>query len=378
MSILSPSADFVYGNTRLRARKADLLGADDFEALLGRDLAGVAESLAATAYRPEIELLLAGSGDTSRLGEAALQKALRRNLARNLGELRAFYQGPARTLVDLLLARYDLQNLLTLLRGRVRGHLPDDVIANLIPVGALGGDAAEEIARRQDPAAVVHLIVSWRLPEPTTARTLAAAWPEYERTQDMAALELALATHHARLLQHELAEAGAEAEPLRELVARERDATNALVVLRLRSALDRQELAELPPPPAPGRFLAGGRIDEQTLDAALRQPDRAGAATRLAGSARREDWRAPLERFAAGGELVALDRELEIARVRWGINLFLVGDPLSLDVPVAYTVAKENEVRNLRLVCEEADGHMPATVVRAQLVLPRAGGQWGA
>jgi V/A-type H+-transporting ATPase subunit C len=373
MSVLSPPADFVYGNTRLRARKAGLLGADDFEALLGRDLDGLAESLAGTAYRPEIEGMLGRSGDAARLHEA-----LRRHLGRSLGELRAFYQGPARTLVDLLLARYDLHNLLTLLRGRLHGHSPDDVVANLIPIGSLGGDAAEEIARRQDPAAVVDLIVSWRLPDPGTARALVAAWPEYERTQDLAALELALATQHARLIQHELAEIGAEAEPLRELVARERDATNALVVLRLRLALDREELAELPPPPAPGRFLAGGRIDEPTLDAALRQPGRAEAATRLAESARREDWRAPLERFAAGGELVTLDRELELTRVRWAVQLFLVGDPLGVDIPVAYTVAKENEVRNLRLLCEEAGGHTPAAVVRAQLVLPRAGGQWGA
>ena len=372
MSVLSPAADFVYGNTRLRARKADLLGADDYEALLGRDLAGLAEGLLATAYRPEIEALLAGSGDVARLREA-----LRRNLGRSLEQMRAVYQDAARSLVDLLLARYDLHNLLTLLRGRLRGYPRDVVRANLIPIGALGGDAADEIAGRQDPAAVVDLIVSWRLPDATTAHTLSTAWPEYERTQDMAVLELALATHHARLLQRELADAGAEAEPLRELVARERDATNVLVVLRLRSALDLGEMTQLPPAPAPGRFLAGGKIDESALDAALRQPGRAEAAARLAVSARREDWRVPLERFAAGGDLVALDRQLEIARVRWAVKLFLVGDPLGLDVPVAYTVAKENEVRNLRLLGEEADGSVPAGAVRTRLVLPLAGGEWG-
>ena len=48
---LSSSADFAYGNTRLRARKAELLGAAEYESLLGRDLDGVIEFLAGAAYR---------------------------------------------------------------------------------------------------------------------------------------------------------------------------------------------------------------------------------------------------------------------------------------------------------------------------------------
>jgi V/A-type H+/Na+-transporting ATPase subunit C len=370
VSVLSPSADFVYGNTRLRARKAGLLGPDDYETLLGRDLAGIVEALTATAYRPEIEAMLAGSDDLGRLHEA-----LRRNLGRTLDELRSFYQGPARALVELLLARYDLHNLLALLRGRLREHRPEEVVATVIPVGALGGAAAQEIARQQDPAAAVDLLVTWRLPDPETARTLARAWPEYERTQDLAVLELALATQHARLVERELADTGEEAGPLRELIARERDAANALVVLRLRLALDREELAELPPPPTPGRFLVGGRIAEPALETALRQPTRADAAAVLAAAARREDWRAPLERVAARGDLLRLQRELEIARVRWAVGLFLRGDPLELDVPVAYTVAKENEVRNLRLLGEDG-GRTPAAELRTQLVLPWRGERW--
>ena len=366
-----PAADFVYGNTRLRARKAALLGPDDFEGLLGRDVEGIVEALAATAYRHEIEAMLAGSDAVRRLHEA-----LNLNLGRTLQELRGFYNGPARVLVDLLLARYDLHNLLVLLRGLLRGHSEGQLLANLVPIGVLGDAAAREIARRQDPVAAVDLLVTWRLPDRGLARTLAGAWPEFERTQDLAALELALATHQARFVECALDEAGPDAEQLRELLARERDAANALVVLRLRSALDRGELAELPPPPAPGRFLAGGAIAEPALEAALRQPSRADAASRLAAAARRRDWRAPLERFAATGDLSLLQRELELSRVRWAVGLFLRGDPLGLDVAVAYTTAKENEVRNLRLLVEDG-GRTPAAEARMRLLLPWSGGQWG-
>ena len=173
MTLLSPSADFVYGNTRLRARKGELLGEREYEALLGRDLEGILEALAGTAYRAEIEAVLAVTGANRR----ALHEALSRHLARALGELRAFYEGRARELVDLLLSRFDLHNLLALLRGRVRGQPAEQVLANVFPLGALGGAAAQEIARQPEPRTggrpARRLAAARSRPRPRAGRRLA-------------------------------------------------------------------------------------------------------------------------------------------------------------------------------------------------------------
>ena len=372
MSVASHSADFVYGNTRLRARKAALLGQAGYEALLDRDLEGLLEGLAATAYLPDIE----ASGAIPP-GERALQEIVRQHLARVLEEMRAFYDGPARSLVDLLLGRFDLHNLLALLRGLVRRQEVARVLASVVPLGSLGGGAAREIAQQPEPVAAVDRLVTWRLPDQESARALAAGWSEFERTEDLAALEHALVTAHARKLQLALHGAGPAAEPLRNLMARESDAANILVVLRLWCALERAEFAELPLPPAAGRFLAGGKIAEPVLESALRLPTLANAAAELAAAARRPRWRAPLERFAAGGDLAGLQRALEIDRVRWAVGLFLGGDPLGVDVPIAYTLAVENEARNIRLVGEAAAAHQPAAVVRPLLLPPGGGETWG-
>ncbi len=369
MTAVSIAADFVYGNTRLRARRAELLDAGEVELLLGRDLEGILEVLADSAYRPELEAALATAS-----GARALHAALRRHLVRALAEMRAFYDGDARKLVDLLLSRYDLQNLLTLLRARARGMAPEDALANLVPLGALGGAAADEVARQTELASAVGLLLAWRLPERETARALAVAWPEYERTEDLAALEHALVADHALRLDQALLDAGGDAEPLRELVARERDAANLLVVLRLHSALEHGQLDAPPAVPEAGRYLAGGKISARSLEAALRRLARAEVAAELAAAARRDGWRAPLERAGAGGDLVALQGELEADRVRWATGLFLVGDPLSVDVPIAYTVANENEVRTVRMIAAAAQTGMPASALRPQLILPWQGG----
>ena len=366
MSALAPSADFVYGNTRLRARKGELFGVGEYDALLDRDLEETFAALAGTAYRTEIEAVLAVAVADKR----ALHEVLRRHLARSLGELRVFYDGSARELVDLLLSRFDLHNLLALLRGRARGEPPEQVLANVFPLGVLDDAAAQEIARQPDLGRAVDLLVSWRLPDPDVVRALADAWPEYERTEDLSALEHALTSRYALRVEQALRAAGPNAEPLRALVARERDAVNVLIVLRLRFALQLDELTELPPAPSAGRFLAGGGISSHALETALRQPTRAESVTKLIDAARREDWRVPLQRIAAGGDLPTLQREFETRRVRWAVALFLRGDPLGLDVPIAFSVAQENEVRNLRLLAEATTGRPAAAALRAQLIVP--------
>jgi V/A-type H+-transporting ATPase subunit C len=367
VSVLAGSPDFVYGNTRLRARKAQLLRDTAYEALVGRDIDGIRAGLADTAYRPELDEL---PGEAS--GKRALEKAIGDHLARVLDEMRSFYHDRARELVDVILARFDLLNLLTLVRGKVRAQPAELILASIVPIGSLGGGEAVEIARRDDVAAAVDLLTVWRLPDPRTATALAREWPRFERTDDLAQLEHELVTAHANEVEHRL---GSAPPTLRELIARERDAVNALGVLRLRAALQLDELSQLPAAPRTGRFLPGGRIGEHALDAALHVPARADAVAGLADAAHRPDWRGPLERYANTGDLPLLQRALEAARVRWALRLFLSGDPLSIDIPIAYTVAKENEARNLRLLAEAADEGEPAESVRARLLLPDGGGR---
>jgi len=370
VNLLKPSTDFVYGNTRLRARKAELLDEATYDALLGRDVDGIREVLAETAYRPEVEAMVARGG-----GARALEPAVARHLARVLDEMRSFYRDRARELVDILLARFDLHNLLTLLRGRVRGQPAERILASLVPIGPLGGAAAHEIARRDDSQVAVELLTAWRLPDADTAAALARAWPRFERTEELAHLEHELVEAHATHVERELEGAPAT---LRELIARERDATNVLTVLRLRAALQREELTRFPPAPEGGRFLPGGRIGEAALDAALHVPVPADAVATLAEAAHRPDWEGPLKRYPDDGDLPRVQRALEAARVRWALRLFLIGDPLGVDVPIAYTAAVENEARNLRLIAEGADVGEPDEDVRTMLLLPDGGGRWAA
>lgn len=348
-------ADFAYGNARLRARKGDLLQTADYDRLLGKDVEALTGALNATPYAPDIEAAL-----TRHHGLQGLHDAIRRHLARCLEEMRSFYTDSARTLVDLLLSRFDTQNVVTLLRAHAGHPLPaDEALLAVVPVGWLGEPLAREILRQHELAGAVALLARWT-PDRDQAEALRTAHAEYERSDDLAAFERAIVAAHVNHLSAALAQAGPDAATLLRFTHRQIDEQNLVVALRLRDALAGGEVTALA---LDRELLPGGLVAARSLDAAVRGPATVADLVALGGDA----WQAPLARWAATGDLVALERELE---QRWdtdAIALFAEGDPLAIDVPLAFTVAKQREARNLRVLAEAGFRDADRELVRHEL-----------
>jgi V/A-type H+-transporting ATPase subunit C len=351
-------ADFDYGNTRLRARKGALLGDADYERLLGEDIDGVLCALADTLYAPR--------GDTAVSGLERLHRAIRSRLAGSLEEMRSFYSGRARIVVDALLSRFDVQNVITVLRARAHPETSvEDALAALVPVGWLVEPLATEILRPHELAGVVDLL-ALRMPDREQAGVLRAAFSEYERTDDLAALERAVLADHAARLAERLAVTGKDGATLRRFGQREIDERNLVVALRLRDAIASGAQDTAPPAET---ALPGGAIPPATLATVVPAPTPAAivaAVGRLAGGI----WQTALERWMATGDLHALQRAFERAAIADATALFVTGDPLTIDIPLAFTTAIGVEARNLRLLGEAAARGIPPEVVRAELIWP--------
>jgi V/A-type H+-transporting ATPase subunit C len=168
LRLLARWADFGYGNARLRARKAGLLGRSEYEALIGKDVDAMLGALSGTPYGPEVDAAL-----TRHHGVQRLHEAVRLHLAHVLEEMRSFYKDRARELVDALLSRWDLHNTITLLRGEAIAPRTEDALLHVYPMGALDDALAREVARQNEFAAAVQLLVRWKLPDPETAAACA-------------------------------------------------------------------------------------------------------------------------------------------------------------------------------------------------------------
>lgn len=352
-------ADFDYGNTRLRARRGALLSAPSYERLLGEDIDGVLRALEDTRYAPEAEVVRRVGG------LQALHLTVRSELASSLEEMRSFYSGRARLLVDALLSRFDVQNVISVLRARSREDTSTaDALAALTPVGWLVEPLAREILRPRELAGVVDLLAR-HVPDRDQAGALRAAFSEYERTDDLAALERGILVDHAARLSDRLGSTGPDGATLLRFRHRETDEHNLLVTLRLRDAI--ASGAEGTPPQAE-TALAGGTVPPAALAMMLQAVPATivAAVGRMAGGI----WRGALERWMATGDLNDLQRTLERRSVADATALFVIGDPLAIDVPLAFATATQAEARNLRLIGEAAARGIAPEIVRAELLRP--------
>jgi len=344
------SADFVYGNTRLRARLPELLTLSEIERLMTLDADALPGELSRTAYEPEIR----AESARHELPDS-IHRAVTRHLARTLVEIRRFYDGTAAGVVDLLLGRWDLHNLVALVRAQARRESEEAAQAALIPLGGLDPASAAEIARQTEPAAAVARVVAWRLPTPELARALAGAWDAYERDEDLGRLEARLATAAVESSLERAASLGRAADPVAALLAREADVRNLLAVLRHAEAA--------PGEPTDRRGLvSGGTITLDGLTAATEGEAPEAAARRVAGLPAAAPYRSALDRFGQGDSALArLEHDLEVASVALASREMRRGDPLGAAVPVGFVVLKETEARNLRLVVQAAaSGHVRA------------------
>jgi vacuolar-type H+-ATPase subunit C/Vma6 len=251
------------------------------------------------------------------------------------------------------------------LRAQAGTHRPAE--GALFRVGWLVEPLASEILHQHELAGAVDL-VAHSTPDREQASALRTAFDEYEVTEDLAALERAVVTDHAVRTSARLAAAGPDAGTLLRFARREIDERNLLVALRLRDAL--ASGAETEPPPSATR-LPGGAVPLAAFEAVLSAPAPAAIVNQVArlGESR---WQPPLQRWAASGDLTALERELERRRIADAARLFVTGDPLAIDVPVAFTAAKQTEARNLRLLGEASARGIDAELVRRELLWPEA------
>ena len=150
---------------------------------------------------------------------------------------------------------------------------------------------------------------------------------------------------------------------LLRFMRREIDERNLLVVLRLRDSPSELSLERV--------LLSGGSEPPIAFEPALRATAPPGVVAALTSSARRQ-WQPPLERWAASGDLYALERDLERRRILDATALFVHGDPLAIDVSMAFAAAKRTEARNLRLLAEASARGIPADTVRDELLWPKA------
>jgi V/A-type H+/Na+-transporting ATPase subunit C len=333
---------YEYSNARLRAMKSRLFQAHTYNELLAYTrVDDLIARLAQSTYADEIQVALARYQ-----GVRVVMEAGRTHLAHTLRTVRSFFDADGARLMSILLARWDLFNLKTILRGHGAGMPPDEILEALVSVGDLDEAALRALVRQTEPMAVADLLKTWNVAYAQAAREALA---QLSSSHNWGAFEAALdSVFYTRLLSS-LDPERENDQLVREYLVRELDTTNVLIALRLRGEFSaragrgaRGEL-ELT---IDRHFLGDGTLSREWLAALLRAARDDDALTRLRAS----KFGAALSGVETL-DMSKVQRALERDLARYGMAFFQ-RDPLSIATAIGFVAAKSAEVANVRLMAQ--------------------------
>ncbi|MFQ5574765.1 MAG: ATP synthase A1 subunit C [Terriglobia bacterium] len=346
--------DLSYPNARIRAMRSHLLNRDFFTRLLSiEESAALISALAETSYQEDIE-----AGTLKYPGTLGVEEAFRTNIMRSFSKIMDMVDGTARELVEVLLGRWDVQSIKTVLRGKNIGATQEEILGSLIPAGQLDEVFLTELARQPDVKACVDLLLMGKV---SYAKALADSFPKYQEDKNLVYLELALDRFFYEWALDQTSRNSFDAQLVREVIMREIDVINIMSALRLvtkEASEDRKGMF----------FIEGGKhIDKSKFESLLQSDEAADVAAGVENT----PYGPPLAEVQAAymktGVLSVIERSLERFLVTQNIKLFRA-DPLSIALIVAYVWAKYNEVVNLRVIVRGKSLGMPPDRIEADLV----------
>jgi V/A-type H+-transporting ATPase subunit C len=350
-------SDYGYVNARVRGMRSHLLTKEFFVRLVEsgsfEDLHSMLET---TVYRREINEAILVHPE-----RPDYDQALSLNLIGSFRKIHDSTGGEAHRLVTVLLSKYDLLNVKSVLRGKKGNATPSEIASLLIPVGSIRMDALEQMAQEREIRDVINTMNSLQI---KYAKPLLATYPEYlKKDQDLAILEVALDKYHYLNAMESLSGKRGygrdkNVEMVREMISGEIDMKNISTLVRLRGLkLDDEEVENF-------RIPGGMLSEDQFLSL-----HRLGDIVQLVSDYPDPRYRKLLEKALSEYQevdLVAFDRELEHELTRRAVAMSNV-DVLSIGVIIGFQGAKENEIINLRVVLKGKNMDQPQAEIRKDL-----------
>jgi vacuolar-type H+-ATPase subunit C/Vma6 len=328
---------FEYGNTRIRARRTLLYDRSAYaELLTATDVDQLTSMLTAGPYRTDLE-----AAAVRMSGPARIDAALSARLAREIREILGFYVGSPAIRLSVLARRWDVRNIVTLVRALARRSGGTTPVLELPAAGTMSGAVLDELASQGALRPMLDLLVTWRLPSTQVVRSFRRVLPDLERSGDPLLVEAAIQRGFALDIADVVAERPDDA--LSRQLRAEADKVDLSTVARLRRA----RIGGEPLPALKEMWLGTGSAHLPALES-LVVDDEPGRVMADLGPVP-AGMVAAVRSWLVHGEAPRLVDDLDLALLGLARRA-VVDDPLGIGVPVGSVWELESEVRNLRLV----------------------------
>jgi len=151
--VSSGSAPYIYVSTRMRVRKAKLIPREEYLRMLNMGLPELTRHMEEMEYKREIDELA-----TSYSGVDLIENALSWNLSKEYQKVINLAPGEMKGFTRDYLHKWDIQNVLTILRGKQLGLSDQKIKAVLVPAGALDAAALDRMVAEQSIERIVETL----------------------------------------------------------------------------------------------------------------------------------------------------------------------------------------------------------------------------
>lgn len=344
--MIGGGGNYAYVTARVRAKKNQLLGADAYPKLLAREASDIARTLQEGQYKAEIDELAA-----RHRGAELVERATRLNLGRTYGQILGFATGELAVTIAAYLARYDVYNVKTILRGKFANAKPEDILDETIPAGSLAA-RLPELSRLERVDDVVEALRG------TPFHRVLIKHTEGRQLSNLIEVENDLDRAYYETLLASIPDSGRANKAFISWIRNEIDVMNLKTLFRLRFA----RVTEWEP-----YFLAGGidvtrdsaaRIARGTDEEVIAEVGQLDVAPEVVDAARSSLASGNLNAIAT-----ALDREL----VRDASD-FSHRAPLSVLPVVDFILRKKIEADNLRAIAYGKQTGLPSETIQELLI----------
>ena len=350
--------DFDYLNARVRGMSTLLLTPDFYNQVLGAAADNViVDALLASSYAEEMrEALAARAGAPPAF---AVEAAARSSAHAAFAKVLAIAPPEPRRLLALQLNRWDVANIMALLRGKIAGAGPREFLAAVLPIGELDEIQLGELAAEADVTNLADALPTWKH---AFAFALRRAIRECPRQDDPVSLERALYRAWFQWALSQLSAEDPQAEPVRDMLRRQIDLANVLALLALIRDRERTGTTE------PFEPIPAGKLPERIYAELAACDSLEGAFETLTATYFAPGIEKGILAYGQARSLAVMERFLEAVVVEKGCRLFR-RDMLSIAVPLGFIWRKYSEMVNLRLLARGAVYRMPANAMREGMVI---------
>ncbi|MDN5340409.1 MAG: V/A-type H+/Na+-transporting ATPase subunit [Euryarchaeota archaeon] len=348
--VSSGSAQYIYACTRMRVRKSQLIPREDYLRMLNMSLPEITRFIGETNYRSEIDEL-----GTSFSGINLVEVALSWNLAKEYQSILELVPGELKHFTASYLRRWDIQNVVTVLRGKMQKLQPGKIKEVLVPAGRLDRVALDRLIAEESPERVAEALKGERF-YPVIEREL----PRAIETGSFAHLENELYKgYYARLITD--AKGGIKGGDIfLKYIRLEIDIRNIQNLFRLRAGHVREDVREL--------LIGGGSftIDELQRLSGLESQDE------FIDSLKRQVKMIPLLNTLEEIRGKTALHEIEVALTRVQLDQMEQMSKryaFSILPVLVYLEKKKYEVANLRALARGKEVGLPGERLQSYLVM---------